>query len=77
VLKLSIDHEFPSRTWWQSGGQGLWDAISDGLGSVVLEDDIGRSWLAQASALPGWNEGPEYAPHPIASSPVGEDEPEL
>jgi hypothetical protein len=77
MLKLQIDHEFMSRTWWESGGQRLWDAVSDGLGSVVLEDDIARSWLDQASRLPGWNEGPEFAPHPIAASSVGDDDPEL
>jgi hypothetical protein len=77
MLKLAIDHEFESRTWWESGGQRLWDAISDGSGSVVLEDDIARSWMEQASRLPGWNEGHEYAPHPIAAAAFGEDEPEL
>ena len=77
MLKLAIDHEFESRTWWESGGQALWDAISDGSGSVVLEDDIARSWMDQASRLPGWNEGHEYAPHPIAAASFGEDEPEL
>ncbi|HVH05079.1 MAG TPA: hypothetical protein VNE71_03665 [Myxococcota bacterium] len=77
MLKLAIDHEFESRTWWQSGGQALWDAISDGAGSVVLEDAIARSWLEQAGRLPGWNEGHEYAPHPIAAAAFGDDEPEL
>lgn len=77
MIKLAIDHEFASRTWWESGGQRLWDAISDGLGSVVLEDDIARSWLEQASRLPGWDDGPEYAPHPITSGAVGEDDPDL
>ncbi len=77
MLKLAIDHEFESRTWWESGGQALWDAISDGSGSVVLEDAIARSWMEQASRLPGWSEGHEYAPHPIAAAAFGEDEPEL
>ena len=77
MTKLAIDHEFASRTWWENGGQRLWEAISDGLGSVLLEDDIARSWLEQASRLPGWDEGLEYAPHPIASGSVAEDDPEL
>ena len=77
MLKLSIDHEFVSRTWWESGGEGLWDAVSDGAGSVVLEDDIARSWLEQASRLPGWSDGHEYAPHPIAASSLSDDDPDL
>lgn len=76
MLKLSIDHEFPGRTWWESGGQALWDAVCDELGggSVVLEEDVARSWLAQASLVPGWDEGHAYAPHPIAASPVAEED---
>jgi hypothetical protein len=77
MWKLSIDHEFAGRTWWESGGRALWDAVSDGLGSVVLEEDVARSWLAQASGLPGWDEGREYAPHPIAATPLREDDPDL
>lgn len=77
MLKLAIDHEFGSRTWWQSGGQSLWDAISDGAGAVVLEDDIARSWLRQAAEIPGWADGHDFAPHPVAAVPFGDDEPEL
>jgi hypothetical protein len=43
----------------------------------VLADDVAASWLEQASRLPGWNEGHEYAPHPIASSPIAEDDGDL
>jgi hypothetical protein len=77
MLRLSIDHEFRSRTWWESGGRALWEAIAEELGgsSVVLEDDVAQSWLQQAGRIPGWNDGHEYAPHPIATSPVGEDDP--
>jgi len=77
MRKLQIDHEFPSRTWWRSGGQALWDAISDGAGGVVVEDDLAASWLEQASRLPGWSDGHEYAPHPIACLPVGADDADL
>ncbi len=37
---------------------------------MVLDDGVAESWLAQAAALPGWQDtGHEYAPHPIRSSP--------
>ena len=73
MRKLAIDYEFASRTWWENGGQDLWDAISEGAGSVVLDDHVAHSWLEEAGRLPGWEEGHDYAPHPIA---VSEADPE-
>lgn len=74
MLKLSIDYEFASRTWWDGGGQALWEAIAqDGGGSVVLDEHVARSWLEGASRIPGWDDGHEFAPHPIA---VGDWDPE-
>ena len=39
-----------------------------------LEESIAESWLREAAKLPGWNDGPEYAPHPVAPAEVNEDE---
>ena len=79
MVRLVIDFEFTSRTWWEAGGQELWDAIAESFdGSGVLVDpDLARSWLGQASAIPGWDEGTEYAPHPVRTAAVEEDDPEL
>lgn len=76
LVRLSVDYEFSSRTWWDEGGQELWDAIAQGFdgGVVVLEEDLARSWLEQARALPGWDEGHEYAPHPVSLGELGEDD---
>jgi len=79
VVRLAIDFEFSSRTWWEAGGQDLWDALTeafDGSG-VVVDDDLAASWLAQASAIEGWGDGAEYAPHPIRLSPLDEDDEEF
>jgi hypothetical protein len=79
VKRLAIDFEFSSRTWWESGGQELWNAVTesfDGSG-VIVDDDLAASWLAQASAIAGWDEGPEYAPHPVRASAVDEDDESL
>ncbi len=73
MIKLAIDFEHPSRLWWESGGQELWDGIAQDSGesSVVVEEAIAHSWLAQAAALPGWDgAGHEYAPHPVRSEPA-------
>ena len=74
LVKLAIDYEFASQVWWKQGGQELWDAVNDGAPAVLLDADLAGSWLAQAAALPGWDEGPDYAPHPIAATPVDEED---
>jgi hypothetical protein len=76
VIRLSIDFEHSSRIWWERGGQELWDGISEGFGesTVALDEDLAESWLAEASKIPGWNDGPEHAPHPVAAVPIEDDE---
>jgi hypothetical protein len=78
MIKLQIDLENTSRTWWDAGGQDLWDAIVEeaGASSVVLDPDLAQSWLAQAKTIEGWDGGPEFAPHPIAATSLAEDDPE-
>ena len=76
MVRLSIDFEFPSQTWWERGGRELWEGIAEGFdgSSLVLDEALAESWLSQARGIPGWDEGRDYAPHPIAVSPVDEDE---
>jgi hypothetical protein len=76
MVRLAIDFEHASRIWWEKGGQELWDGITEGFdgSSVVLDESIAASWLASARQLPGWDAGPEYAPHPVTVSAVNEDE---
>jgi len=78
MIRLAVDYEHPSRLWWESGGQELWDGLLSGLEdtSVVLDDDIAESWLAEASRVPGWDAGPEFAPHPIAARRIDGDDPD-
>ena len=54
----------------------LWEALADASGTavVVLDKSLADSWLAQARTLPGWNDGPIYAPHPVAESPAEEED---
>ena len=76
MVRLSVDFEWPARAWWEQGGQELWDGIAEGFdgSSLVLDESLAESWLAEARKLPGWDEGPDYAPHPIAVLPVADDE---
>jgi hypothetical protein len=79
LKKLAIDFEFSSRTWWDCGGRELWEAVAEGFdgSGVIVDDDLADSWLDQARAIPGWDDGAEYAPHPIRSSALADDEIDL
>ena len=76
MIRLAVDFENPSRIWWESGGQELWDGIAEGFdGSAVLVDEhLAESWLAEARKIPGWEGGPEYAPHPVRLQEIDPDE---
>ena len=79
MKKLAIDFEFASRTWWENGGQELWEGVTEGFdgSGVLVDDDLAASWLVQAQGIEGWDEGSEYAPHPIRLEEVNEDDVDL
>lgn len=79
MIRLSVDFENEVRAWWEEGGQELWDGISEGFdgSSFVLEESLAESWLEAARKIPGWDDGPGYAPHPVSASPVDEFEPDF
>lgn len=76
MVRLAVDFEFESRTWWDGGGQDLWEGITEGFeeSSVVLEESLAQSWLAAAGKIDGWDDGHEYAPHPVTVGAIDEDE---
>jgi hypothetical protein len=76
MVRLAIDFENAAELWWESGGRDLWESIVEGFenNAALLERPLADSWLAQAAQLPGWNEGPEHAPHPVRLEEVDEDE---
>jgi hypothetical protein len=75
-MKLAVDFEHPSRLWWESGGQELWDGVAEAFdgSSVVLDDPLALSWIEEARKIAGWDAGPEWAPHPVRVSPLNDDE---
>ncbi len=76
LVRLAIDFENTTRTWWDSGGRELWESLSEGFedSSVVLDESVAASWIVEAERVEGWAAGPDYAPHPIRQIPVDEDE---
>jgi hypothetical protein len=79
LVRLGIDFENPARVWWDEGGRELWESIAESADAskVVVDQSIAQSWLQEASKLPGWNDGPEYAPHPVRLSDVDPDDVDL
>lgn len=76
MVRLAVDFENPGRTWWESGGRDLWESVAEGFDTsgVVLEESLAHSWLEQAARIPGWDDGPEYAPHPVNLRELDPDE---
>ncbi|MFQ5515590.1 MAG: hypothetical protein ACE5FG_14335 [Myxococcota bacterium] len=76
LVRLAIDFENPAEIWWARGGRELWESIAEGFdgSQVVLEESLARSWLKEAARLPGWGDGPDYAPHPVRLRPIPVDE---
>jgi hypothetical protein len=76
MVRLAIDFENPSREWWREGGRDLWESIAEesDASAVVVDESLARSWLAQAARIPGWDGGPEYAPHPVLLRDLDPDE---
>jgi len=75
LVRLAIDYEHAGRRWWEGGGQDLWDALLESPGDkdVVVDEAVAHSWVAQAEAIEGWNDGPEYAPHPVVVQGIDAD----
>ncbi|MEN8181861.1 MAG: hypothetical protein ABFS46_04935 [Myxococcota bacterium] len=76
MVRLAVDFENAAPSWWEGGGRELWEGITEGFDphSVVVEESLAHSWLAEASRLPGWEGGPDYAPHPIRLIAVADDD---
>ena len=76
MVRLAVDFENPGKLWWESGGRDLWEALLEGFdtSNVIVDRTIAESWLAEAEKLPGWDGGPEWAPHPICLKSIDEDE---
>lgn len=76
MKRLKVDFEFTSKIWWTNGGEDLWNGISEGFdgSEIVIEESLAQSWISEARSIPGWDDGSDYAPNPVALADVNEDE---
>lgn len=69
---IAVDYENNSDAWWQAA-RAASDAPAairpllavGGADSVEVAADELPALLAWCAALPGWDGGPEHAPHPV------------
>lgn len=74
LVRLAVDFENDARRWWDGGGRELWEGIAEDAHSVLVDEHLAQSWLCEAARIPGWSEGHEFAPHPIALREIDPDE---
>jgi hypothetical protein len=76
LVKLGVDFENAARKWWDGGGRELWESIAErsDASSTIVEQSIAESWIEQARTIAGWDDGPDYAPHPIRIAQLEEDD---
>ncbi len=76
LVRLAIDFENTCKDWWDAGGRELWEGVAEApdASQVVVDAELARSWLEQARAIPGWDDGPEFAPNPVCQREVADDE---
>ena len=71
AVTLAVDEENNGEFWWDAARDaedcpaGLTDLIHGDEVEVVLTGEEAKIALAWCAALPGWEGGPSYAPHPI------------
>lgn len=76
MVRLAIDFENTARGWWDAGGRELWEGVAEGFdtNAVLLDEALALSWLEEAARIPGWDDGPEFAPHPVSLRELDPDE---
>jgi hypothetical protein len=66
--RIAVDYENNAEEWWnaaktdQNAPEAFAPLLADNADEVTVSDDEADEIIAWASGLPGWNDGPEYAP---------------
>lgn len=71
MKRIAVDFENSAEAWWDAArsADGRPAAMNVLLYTnetdVTVSDDAALDLIAWAESLPGWNDGPEHAPHPL------------
>lgn len=61
---VRVDDENHAEAWWDAL-RNAFPALAASLARPGVEEVVSTATLARLRALPGWEGGPEYAPHPL------------
>jgi hypothetical protein len=70
-VRVQVDEENSGEAWWTAADQKAGECFAFGNTLLEVRGHMHESvlvpvwWLEQARALPGWSDGPTYAPHPL------------
>lgn len=68
---IAVDYKNSAERWWDAARNcialplSIGDLIVGDKDEVTLSEEDAAAALAWARSLPGWDGGPEYAPHPL------------
>lgn len=66
--RISVDFENNAETWWnaavtdQNAPAAFAPLLADDTDEIEVSDEDGRRIREWAKGLPGWDDGPDYAP---------------
>jgi hypothetical protein len=76
ATRITVDKEFGADSWWDEAREAenrppqLDPLINAHQQEVVVEDDEVATIKKWCGSISGWNEGTEYAPHPLLFNPA-------
>lgn len=67
AARLMVDYENAAETWWTEGGHDLWEKYGGSMrdDEIEMTDAEAARFFEEAQRIPGWEDGPSYAPNPV------------
>ena len=77
-ITISVDQENSAEDWWTAALAADKTELPlsclvlthEGVSSVTVSQKDADAFQGWGAALPGWNDGPEYAPNPFVFDPA-------
>lgn len=82
MKRISVDYENNANAWWEDARQQLDQAPANvrarlmplleplGPAQIDVADSTAEAIVDWAESLEGWDDGPDYAPHPLLAQDV-------
>ena len=75
AMVVTVDEENNAEIWWDAAEAdkttpASFARLQGSQSMIVLSKSDAVEFVVWAMSLPGWNDGPSYAPHPLTIQPV-------